>query len=102
MLKANYLLAIRTIENKRPENEEIKSTFFKYENEFLEYFINQTNDPIYKVLISILGNDLATAITHLKRCSNLPSESKDWILFTDLLENPEFDNAFKIATGNKN
>jgi hypothetical protein len=102
LLKANYLLAVRDIKNKHAENEEKKSVFFKYENEFLEYFINKTDVPLYQVLISILGNDLVTAITHLKTCADLPAESKNWVLFTDLLEIPEFDNAFKIATGNNN
>ena len=95
-LKANHLLAFREM-NKLAE-EDGRKTFSpnKFELEFLEYFKN-SNDPKFKVLISVFNNDLDGAIGNLQLCKGLHESSKNWFLFSDLIKDSRFDAAFESA-----
>lgn len=96
-LKANHLLAFREmrfIVNKFTDKTLRRN---KLEQEFLDYF-KISKEPIYKVLVSVVENDLDGAISNLLLCRGLPKSGKNWFLFTDIFENPRFEDAFQIAT----
>jgi hypothetical protein len=96
-LKANHLLAFREMNKLAKEAGKKLFEPKKYELEFLEYF-KFSSDPKFKVLISVYDNDFDGAISNLQLCKGLHESSKNWFLFSDLIQDSRFDAAFESAT----
>lgn len=105
LVKVNYLLAFREVgkilrfKNAELLSKEIYKDYLEYYSQetykdYLEYFKNK-KDPIYKLLIYLLDDDLDSCLLVIKQIKDLKEEHKRWFIYSDLLTYKNFDEIFK-------
>lgn len=94
-VKANYLLATREV-NKINAKLGREITQSKFEKEFIDYFLAK-NEPIYNLLLSLLNNNYDDCLELLKKVNGLKEQSRNWFIFSDLLDYKNFNEIFSLV-----